>query len=91
MIYSSSDNSATWRQVSIDVSAYAGFPVRFKFEFDTIDEQYNDFRGWYIDNISIAAPIPTMSLFGIGVTLMVFSLLIRLFIDIGKLRTVDRQ
>ena len=91
LIYSSSDNSATWRQVSIDVSAYAGFPVRFKFEFDTIDEQYNDFRGWYIDNISIAAPIPTMSLFGIGVTLMVFSLLIRLFIGMGKHRTVDRQ
>ena len=86
LIYSSSDNSATWRHVSIDVSAYAGFPVRFKFEFDTIDDQYNNFSGWYIDNISIAAPIPAMSPWGIGVTLTVFSLLIRFFIGTRKHR-----
>ncbi len=83
-IYESTDNSSAYRMVSIDVSAYAGFPVQFKLEFDTVDEQYNDYQGWFIDNIQIAAPIPSMSPIGILATLFLISLIIRLFVGTRK-------
>ncbi len=43
-----------WEKVSIDISAYTGNPsVQIMFEFDTIDNIANDYRGWLIDDIVI--------------------------------------
>ncbi len=42
-----------WVFEEIDLSAYAGQTIRLRFEFDTVDELYNGFRGWLVDNISI--------------------------------------
>ena len=45
----------TWvRSLPVDLSAYAGSTVRFRFHFDTIDGVYNDFRGWYIDDVAVS-------------------------------------
>ncbi len=45
-----------WEKVSIDISAYTGNPsVQIMFQFDTIDEFYNYYRGWLIDDIVIMA------------------------------------
>ncbi|MFX0181023.1 MAG: CARDB domain-containing protein [Candidatus Hodarchaeota archaeon] len=55
LIYQNSESYVNpWEKVSIDISAYAGNPsVQIMFEFDTLDEFYNDFRGWLIDDIVI--------------------------------------
>ncbi len=50
-----------WHQVTIDLSAYVGQNVRFKFTFDTVDAYANDYRGWYLDDITLAGPTPTIT------------------------------
>ncbi|MFX1401758.1 MAG: CARDB domain-containing protein [Promethearchaeota archaeon] len=43
-----------WEKVSVDISAYVGNPsVQVRFEFDTIDEIANNYRGWLIDDVSV--------------------------------------
>ena len=44
-----------WVNQSVDLNAYAGRRIRIQFLFDTVDAVYNQFRGWYIDDISVAA------------------------------------
>jgi thermitase len=55
----------TWVQFFFDISTYAGQIVRFAFVFDTIDEISNDYRGWYIDDVTILgtvnAPVVTVT------------------------------
>jgi len=47
---------------AIDLSPYAGSVIQFRFAFDTVDDQYNNYRGWYVDDFSIStAPPPTCS------------------------------
>jgi len=43
-----------WKSVKIDLSAFDGSKIRAQFKFDTIDNQFNNFEGWYIDDISIS-------------------------------------
>lgn len=54
-IYDSTNNSATWYQVSQDLSAYAGMNVWLRFDFDTVDNQDNSYKGWYIDDVKITS------------------------------------
>ena len=43
-----------WEKVSIDISAYTGNPsVQIMFRFDTVDDLYNYYRGWLIDDVVI--------------------------------------
>jgi len=43
-----------WEKVTIDISAYTGNPsVQIMFQFDTIDDIFNDYRGWLIDDVAI--------------------------------------
>ncbi|MBN1991591.1 MAG: pre-peptidase C-terminal domain-containing protein [Anaerolineae bacterium] len=44
----------------IDLSGYAGHTIQVRFHFDTIDDGYNTYRGWYLDDFSITTtPPPT--------------------------------
>ncbi|MFX1311478.1 MAG: Ser-Thr-rich GPI-anchored membrane family protein [Promethearchaeota archaeon] len=53
---SSSSYIAPWQHVSLDISAYTGHSsVQIMFFFDTLDEVYNDYRGWLVDDIEILA------------------------------------
>lgn len=57
-----SDDPMNWwlQSQAIDLSAYAGHTVQVRFHFDTLDEYYNDYRGWYIDDLEISTtPPPT--------------------------------
>jgi hypothetical protein len=47
-----------WQEISVPLDAYAGQTIRIRFRFDTIDDQYNDWEGWYVDNIRILADYP---------------------------------
>lgn len=58
-LYASSDNTATWRQVNVDLSGFSGSTVQLKFFFDTVDGSVNYFRGWYIDDVVVASPVVT--------------------------------
>lgn len=42
-----------WIHTQADISAYVGNTVKLKFYFDTVDEKYNGFRGWLIDDVRI--------------------------------------
>ena len=49
----------TWHQPAIDLSSYAGEEGFVKFEFDTTDQWYNNYRGWYVDDMVLALIPPT--------------------------------
>src|SRR6185436_14686763 len=42
-----------WVTRSLDLSAYAGQTVRIRFSFDTIDAGFNNFEGWYVDDVNV--------------------------------------
>ena len=47
-----------WVKHTVDLSTYTGKTVLVKFYFDTGDDMYNDYRGWYVDDVSIQrAPV----------------------------------
>lgn len=51
-----------WNQQVFDLSDFVGQTVQLKFSFDTMDEKYNAFRGWLIDDVQIntdSLPGPT--------------------------------
>lgn len=48
-----------WQQSPvIDLSGYAGHTIQVRFHFDTVDDLFNDYRGWYIDDFQISATPP---------------------------------
>ncbi len=44
-----------WKFEQFDLSPFIGQSIRLRFEFRTIDELYNGFRGWFIDNIKVTS------------------------------------
>ncbi|MBN1136492.1 MAG: pre-peptidase C-terminal domain-containing protein [Anaerolineae bacterium] len=55
----SDDPPNAWLQSpAIDLSAYAGHAVQVRFWFNTTDAAFNGYRGWYIDDVAIAATPP---------------------------------
>ncbi len=70
LIYQSTDNSSSWRYVSIPLN-YSDQYVIFKFRFDTVDADFNNFMGWYIDDVFIGAgPIPSTNFIGLIILLI---------------------
>jgi len=57
-IFQSTDNSAAWHAVQVDLAAYAGANAKLKFAFNTVDSASNTYRGWYLDDISVVAGPP---------------------------------
>lgn len=53
-----------WVNHLFDLTPYVGNTVYLDFYFDTGDELYNGFRGWFIDNVSVtgsALPAPNIT------------------------------
>jgi len=52
------DESAmnTWQYRTIDLTPYVGGVVRIGFWFDTIDGLFNNYRGWYVDDVYAGHP-----------------------------------
>ena len=46
-------DSEGWIISNIDLSLYANMTIQLRFLFDTGDELYNDFPGWFIDDLVI--------------------------------------
>ncbi|MFX1589190.1 MAG: CARDB domain-containing protein, partial [Promethearchaeota archaeon] len=55
LLYQNSESYVNpWEKVSIDISAYTGnASVQIMFRFNTIDEYYNYYRGWLIDDVAV--------------------------------------
>jgi hypothetical protein len=47
------DTAKTFRTFSVDVSAFAGQTIQFKFNFNSGDAQLNSTEGVYLDNIKV--------------------------------------
>lgn len=59
-IYQSYENIDPWDNLSFDISAFCGYSsVQICFHFDSLDELYNDYKGWFIDDIRITSTAPT--------------------------------
>jgi hypothetical protein len=46
-------NSDGWTITTLDLSAYAGQTVNIRFYFDTGDQYFNEFPGWFVDDVVI--------------------------------------
>jgi len=46
-----------WTEFTYDISDFRDTVVRIVFYFDTLDDVANDFRGWYVDDISIIGSV----------------------------------
>ncbi|RMF98278.1 MAG: hypothetical protein D6734_00610 [Candidatus Schekmanbacteria bacterium] len=42
-----------WYRYQLDLSAYKGEYIRIVFAFDTVDNLFNGFRGWLIDDVEV--------------------------------------
>ena len=48
-----------WIDQLFDLTPWVGNTVHIRFRFDTYDDLYNGFRGWFIDDVSVTdAPLP---------------------------------
>ncbi|MCG2827408.1 MAG: Ig-like domain-containing protein [Thermoplasmatales archaeon] len=44
-----------WSYSSVDLSPYSGKSIKIGFYFDTVDGKYNNYEGWYIDDVKVTA------------------------------------
>lgn len=47
----------SWVQESIGLSGFGGTLLKIRFRFDTVDSLYNDFEGWFIDDVQILGQV----------------------------------
>ena len=47
--------TTTWRSATINLAAYAGQTIYLAFEFDSIDSVFNNFEGFYVDDVKFSA------------------------------------
>ncbi|MFX1254100.1 MAG: S8 family serine peptidase, partial [Promethearchaeota archaeon] len=59
----------SWIHFIFDITAYRDLNVRFAFVFDTLDDIANDYRGWYVDDISFFGHASMLSWHDLGVSL----------------------
>ncbi|MBI1878637.1 MAG: M36 family metallopeptidase, partial [Chloroflexi bacterium] len=52
-IFNSTNEDANWYKVELDLSNYAGQNIWLRFEFNTVDGFFNNFPGWYVDDVRI--------------------------------------
>jgi hypothetical protein len=52
------NTAPTWQDVSLDLSENRGQVVRLGFVFTTGDDNYNNFRGWLVDEVAIRTQPP---------------------------------
>ena len=49
-------SQAMWLQAQeISLAAFAGNSISIRFTFDTVDSGYNNFNGWFIDDVSVTS------------------------------------
>jgi hypothetical protein len=46
-------NSASWREFTASLAAFAGQNVRIRFSFDSLNNVDNNYAGWFVDDVRI--------------------------------------
>jgi len=66
LLHASNRNNAGYQEIVVDLTQFQGLVLRFKLEFDSVDDRFNNFRGWFIDNlrIEIYQPVPSLNTWG---------------------------
>ncbi len=52
-VFQSVGSATDWEEIAIDLSPYLGSSISMRFIFDTVDEWFNSYEGWLIDEIRI--------------------------------------
>jgi hypothetical protein len=52
-VFTSTESTAAWHEVQVDLSGSIGQSIYLKFEFDTVDDSFNTYPGWYIDDVAV--------------------------------------
>lgn len=47
--------ASKWRTETVDLLAYEFMIIRLRFQFDTVDSLFNQFEGWFVDDVEIIA------------------------------------
>ncbi len=50
-----SGTNKQWATITVDLQAYAGKTIQVRFQFDSIDAMYNQYKGWQVDDIEVLA------------------------------------
>jgi hypothetical protein len=56
------NKAPVWTMIDLDLSEFAGANIQIKFEFRTVDDLFNGFRGWFIDNVLVTDKAPLKSM-----------------------------
>lgn len=48
-----STNPRVWQESTVNLNNYIGSTIRIRFEFDTKDGLYNNYPGWFIDDVKV--------------------------------------
>lgn len=48
----------TWNLAQFDLTAFVGKTIMIRFDFNTLDQSYNGFRGWFIDEVTVRDKAP---------------------------------
>ncbi|NJL48874.1 MAG: hypothetical protein HC929_17150, partial [Leptolyngbyaceae cyanobacterium SM2_5_2] len=48
----------SWRNATVDLSTYVGDEITLRFAFDTVDDLFNQFEGWYVDDVVVSGRLP---------------------------------
>jgi hypothetical protein len=51
-------NFKDWHQRNVSLSAFLGRIIKIRFRFNTMDANYNDYEGWYIDDVNVKVTLP---------------------------------
>lgn len=52
-VYPTTVPEGVWHKITIDITDYMDQFIQIRFEFDTTDGRYNEYQGWYIDDITL--------------------------------------
>jgi subtilisin family serine protease/subtilisin-like proprotein convertase family protein len=55
-IWESYNSTFDWENRTVDLTPWVGNNVWIQFQFDTGDELYNYFEGWYVDDVQVWVP-----------------------------------
>jgi hypothetical protein len=62
------DSTTGWTKATFDLGAYTGSSIRVRFNFDTIDTLYNNYEGWYVDDVAVgSAGLPGTHVVNLGI------------------------
>jgi subtilisin family serine protease/subtilisin-like proprotein convertase family protein len=56
MVWADYATTGDWVTRTFDVTPWVGGNLFVQFYFETVDELYNSFEGWYVDNVTVLTP-----------------------------------